>query len=229
MWNILGAPMFLGVMRSCQLPASWSGNLTAGTINVGQRFSMYDCDAIVATYKLWIEDYAGTIKDETTIVRTAGATDGVTSLSWKMAANANPVFLINALASDEFVIWNDNVAASRTLTVDYLHDTNVAAGQGSGASSAFQNNEVWLEVQYPSSTSSPQYSRVTSAPDAITAASDNPIGVGTSGWTTTGLTTPKSGSVSVTFTPQQRGFLLCKVFVAKASKTVYVDPAPVVA
>jgi hypothetical protein len=43
-------------------------------------------------------------------------------------------------------------------------------------------------------------------------------------WTTTGLTTPVKQKLSVTFTPQEKGPIIARVYLAKASTTVYVCP-----
>jgi hypothetical protein len=38
------------------------------------------------------------------------------------------------------------------------------------------------------------------------------------------LTNPNAQKLAVTFTPQQAGYIHCRVMVAKASATYYVDP-----
>jgi hypothetical protein len=43
-------------------------------------------------------------------------------------------------------------------------------------------------------------------------------------WTTPGLATPVKQKLSVTFTPQEKGFIYAVINLAKASATVYVDP-----
>lgn len=215
------------IFRNCKLPGSWSGGVLNGSFSSPGRISMYNCDNANTTYKVWIEDQSGTVRDEATIVRTGGASDGTTPLAWKITSGANCAFPDAVMVSDEMRIWNDSLGGSpdMTVTVEYLHDTNVAAGQGSGASSAFQNNEVWLEVNTLESSTTPQGTLHSSAPTTIlTAVSDNATGVGTGSWTTTGLTTPKSGKVSVSFTPQKAGLIKCRVCVGKASKTIYVCP-----
>jgi hypothetical protein len=45
----------------------------------------------------------------------------------------------------------------------------------------------------------------------------------TATWTTTGLTTPNTQKLEVTFTPQKKGLVQARVVLAKASKTIYVD------
>lgn len=215
------------IFRNCRLPGSWSGGVLSGSFTSPGRISMYNCDNANTTYKMWVEDQSGTMRDEATIVRTGGASDGTTSISWKISSGANCAYPDAVMVSDEIRVWNDSLGGSpdMTVTAEYLHDTNVAAGQGAGASNAFQNNEVWLEVNALEATGNPQGTLHTSAPATVlTTVADNATGVGTGSWTTTGLTTPKSGKVSVSFTPQKSGLFRCRVFVGKASKTIYVCP-----
>ena len=217
------------VFRDCKLPASWSGSLVAsGLVGLGQRFEMHNCDSTDTNYRLWVEDYAGSIKQETTIVRTGGASDGTTGLSWKMVTSANSSYPTVRLESPEIHVWNATTGSSVTATVEIVHDTNVAGGQGAGTGSRFQNNEIWLEVMYLGTSGVPLGTWASDAPaDVLAAAADQTDSSET--WTTTGLTTPQTQKLSVTFTAQEKGFVVAKVVMAKASKTVYVCPKMTVA
>lgn len=188
-----------------------------------QRVSMYNCDSADTNYRLWIETYAGNIKSETTIVRTGGASDGTTTVSWKMASSANANSTTIPLMSDEVVRWNDTVAAAVTATVEVVHDS-----QGAGTGAAFTNEEVWLEVMYLGTSGVPLGSFVSNTKaDVLATAADQPTSTAT--WTTTGLTTPVKQKLSVTFTPQEKGYIHARVYLGKASKTLYVDPKITVA
>lgn len=207
------------VFRNCKLPAAWSGTLTTGAfVMPAQRISMYNCDSADTNYRLWIETYAGNIKHETTIVRTGGASDGTTTLAWTLVTSASANALTAPLTTDEIVRWNDTVASPVTATVEIVHDA-----QGAGAGGAFTNEEVWLEVMYLGTSGVPLGSFVSNAKATVlSAASDQPSSTAT--WTTTGLTTPVKQKLSVTFTPQEKGFIHARVHLGKASKTLYVDP-----
>lgn len=216
-----GAGVGTGTMifRSCKLPASWSGTLITGTIpGPGARYEMHNCDSGDTNYRLWIQDYAGSIKQETTIVRTGGASDGTTSLSWKMATSANAEYPHIRLVSPENAIWNDTTGSSKTLTVEIVHDS-----QGAGTGSRFRDDEIWLEAMALTTSGFPlgAWSADCKA-DVLATAADQTDSSET--WTTTGLTTPVKQSLSVTFTPQEKGPIIWRVVMAKASKTVYVCP-----
>ena len=201
------------IIRNCQSPAAWSGTLISGTYSHPGRVEMYNYDNAGTSYRLWIEDYMGTIRDETTVVRTGGATDGVTPLSWKISGGGRAVYPSQVLYSPEFVIECTTTGLSRTLTVQGIHD---------GVSN-LTDHDVRLEVQYLSSASAPLGASATSqVADVLTAA--NNLTASTVAWTTSGLTNPNKWSLAATFTPQLKGFIHGRVAVMKASQTVYIDP-----
>lgn len=211
-------------VRDSKLPASWAGALVTGTIPCkGQRFEMFNCDGADTNYRLWIEDYAGSVKQETTIVMSGGASDGTTALAWRMATSANAEFPVIVLESPEIVIWNDAVGASKTATVEIVHDS-----QGAGSGAAFQDDEIWLELVHLGTSGFPLGARLTDCKADVLAAAANQASSSVT-WTTTGLTTPVKQKLTVTFTPQEKGFVIAKVCIAKASAVVYVDPALTVA
>lgn len=216
------------VFRDCKLPASWSGLLVAaGSVGLGQRYEMYNCDSTDTNYRLWVEDYCGSIKSETTIVRTSGASDGTTALSWKMATSSTAQYPLQRLESPEMHAWNSTLS-SVAVTVEIVHDTNVAGGQGAGTGSRFQDNEIWLEVMYLGTSGYPLGTWISDCKaDVLATAADQADS--SEAWTTTGLTTPQKQKLSVTIVPAEVGYIVAKVVMAKASKTIYVCPKLTVA
>ena len=213
-------------MIECKLPASWSGTPNGSTGGIGTRVSMYQCDSAGVTTTVNVGDAYGTITSNTTVVMTGGASDGTTQLSWQLASNSQ-TSLATPLKSEWRAVWVDTTV-SKTLTWNYVADANIAAGQGAGTANAFQNNQVWVELLYLGSATSPLGSYASSAPSTpVAAASDN--GSGSASWTTTGLTTPKTGVCSVTFTTGLKGPMLARICVGAASKTIYADPSPTLA
>jgi hypothetical protein len=205
------------ILRDCKLPASWSGALFASSPSTaGVRAEMYNCDNADTNYRLWVEDYAGSIKHETTIVRTGGASDGTTGLSWKMATSANAEFPVVRLESPEIVIWNDTAGSTITVTVEIVHDS-----QGAGTGSAFRDDEIWLEVMAITNSSFPLGQWADNGNDYFATPADQTSSSAT--WTTTGLSSPVKQKLSKTIAPE-KGFLHVRVVMAKASKTCYVCP-----
>lgn len=206
------------MFRNCKLPASWAGALvSAAPTGPGGRAEMHNCDNADTNYRLWVEDYAGSIVSDTGVYNDAGATDGTTRLSWKMTTNANAEFDTTPLISPEFVQWNDTTGSSKTVTVEIVHNS-----QGSGTSGALTDGECWLEVMYLGTSGYPQGAWITDRKASIlTTATDQDSS--SAAWTgdSAGWDTQK---LSVTFTPQEKGYIHARVVLAKASATVYVDP-----
>jgi len=211
------------VIRNSRLPASWTGALVDTPTAFNVRCEMYNCDNADTNYRLWIVDHAGSIVSETTIVRTGGASDGVTGLAWKMAATSDAHYPLIGIESPEIVRWNDVVASAVTATIEIVHDS-----QGSGTAGRFTDAEVWLEVQYLGTSGYPLSTLIKDCKaDILVAAADQTDSTET--WATTGLTTPVKQNLSVTFTPQEKGFIHAKVVLARISKTCYVCPKITVA
>ena len=204
-------------VRNCKMPASWSGSVTGSTPGVGAIFELMNCDSADTNYRLERKTQFGTVTHETTLIKTGGASDGTTGISWKMVSGADAEWNHQTLDSPEIVKWNETTASAITVTVDILHDslTNVT------------NQNIWLEVQYLGTSGTPLALFVDdAAADYITAAADQTDSSST--WTTTGLTNPNTQQLNVTFTPQEKGFIHAVVRLAVASKTVYIDPELVV-
>lgn len=206
------------VFRNCKLPASWSGSLNASVPGLGSVYELHNCDSGDTNYRYIRQTQFGTITSEIVVVRTGGASDGVTTLSWKMVGNANTKFPQQTLESTEIVRWNETTGSAITATIEIVHDS-----QGSGAASAFTDAEAWLEVLYLGTSGFPLGAFVNDrAATVLTTVADQTSSSVT--WTTTGLATPVKQKLSVTFTPQEKGYLHAVVHLGGVSDTCYVDP-----
>ena len=207
------------IFRNCKMPASWSGGIFASAPSIpGVRGEMWNCSATDTNYSMWVEDYAGSIKHETTIVRTGGASDGDTAISWKMASTANAEYPQIPLRSPEIFVPNTTTGASKTLTVEIAQD---------GTTTALNDDEVWLEVEYLGTSG---FSLALFADDAKADVLATATAQANSSETWSGLSgTNKKQSISVTLTPQEEGVYIVRVCLAKASTTVYVCPKVTVA
>lgn len=220
------------VFRNTKVPTSWAGTSLSNTAlsAPSQRAEIWnwDQDGGGKGYQFRVESGAGIVIPETTIVRTspAGMTDGTTPTSWKMATRSGTLYPRNVLRSPEIFKYNTTVAGTLTISVDVVHDS-----QGSGTSSALTDREAWLEVQYLGSSGEPLGLFLT---DIAGASTTNPWGnyittvadQASSGstWTTTGLATPVTQTLSVTISPVVAGYILARVVLAGVSDTVYVNP-----
>jgi hypothetical protein len=201
---------------NCKLPASpspWSGLLATGTRLATFRAAMYNCDSADTNYRIWISDFAGDLIQETTIVRSGGASDGTTPLSWKLTSTANCNFLSGRFCTPAIVRWNDTVGSPLTATVEIVHDSTTA----------LNDDEVWLEVQQLGTSGFPLGSTISdSKSDVLASAAAQSSSAVT--WTTSGLSNPNKQKLSVMFTPQEKGYIHARVCMGAASYTIYADP-----
>lgn len=87
--------------------------------------------------------YAGTQTDETVIIRTSGASDGVTSKSRKIVTTANSKWHFPFEATP-IAIWQDSTAAA-TATLEGVWN----------AAALPNNDEIWFDLEYLSAAGSP--------------------------------------------------------------------------
>lgn len=214
--QVSGATLF--VARRLTLPASWSGNLLSGTVLAGVRAEMYDSDSTSTNYRVWIEDCFATLRDDTGIYLNGGAYDGTTRLSHKIVTTANCNNLSGRFYTHEFTVWNDVVSGTVDVEFEIVHDS----------ATDLTDAEIWPEVLVRESASDTLGTWVSGGvADILTAGTDWPNSSET--WTGTGgFSNPNKQTISVTIAPRVAGPLMCRIVVAKASKTVYLHQAGVV-
>jgi hypothetical protein len=219
--NIMQAPTrgSTSTIQNCKLPASWSGSPATGTIAQNTRVSMYNCDNAATNYRVWIQDFAGVIKQSASIYRNGGYTaNGATSMSWEFTSNgnANPHY---PLYGDWMSLLYSTTGASKTDTVEFIRDN----------ATALKDSEIWLDLIYQGNASYPISSRITDQVASPVATAANQA-TSTATWTGTGgFSNPTKQAMAVTMTPNMAGLLRARVAVAKASTTIYVDPYETVA
>jgi hypothetical protein len=197
------------IFKECKVGASVAF-VNAFTTPVAFDVDIINCDSGATNYRNERYRYAGTETTETTIIRTGGASDGVTPISRKIVTTANSQWDFPFVAMP-MVIWNDTVGSPVTATIFGIW----------GGGAVPNNDDIWIEAEYLGSASSPLGS-------IVTATKANGLAVGsalTTDTSTWGGSTTKF-AMSVTFTPQARGYLYLYVKAAKVSTTFYVDPKP---
>jgi hypothetical protein len=209
------------LIRGCILPSAWSGSPITGTLTSLQtsrvEMYLYDVSSGTANNKVWIKDYTGEITTEGTIVRVGGATapDG-TQMSWKFVSTANTTFPFVSLFSTEYmelVTWV-NDTNSHTYTVSTIFDN----------ATGLTNAQMWMEAFVLNNTA-PLYAVLsTRANDVLATPSTNSSDSGSTWNGTGGFSNPNKQKMSITFTAAIKGPILFRIFLAKASTTVYVDP-----
>ena len=193
-----------------KMPASWSGSFNSSALN----YSDDETSQVASTgvnYNFRRSTAFGTAREEIVIVKTSGASDGVTPISWKVVSNSTALYTIPFISSN-IVKWNDTTGSSMTATVEIIHDS----------ATALKDNEVWLELGYLSDSDAPLISYKDDSSNFLNAGASQTTSDAT--WTTTGMSNPNKQKLEVTFTPQLKGFIIARVKLTKASKTIYIDP-----
>lgn len=209
-WNAYGRVEI--IFRNCKLPASWGGTIASFISTELCRISLYNCSSGATVYPSIITTLRGTITADTTVVRTNGAYDGTTQISWKFSASSTRYPLVS-LDSDPIIVWNSITGSAITITVEIVSDT----------ATALTDADIYMDVEYLGDASHLIGTAVTTRPASfISAASD--LASSSASWTTTGLTTPLKQKLSLSFTPQQAGFISAKIKLAKNTAVVYVCP-----
>ncbi len=208
LFTVSGAEPAHIVMQDCKLGASVT--ITTGSI-VGQggvTVEMINCDSANTNYRFYRQNYQATETQETTIVRSGGATDGVTAFSRKIVTTANTK-LYAPYYSDWMPFWNSATGGALTIAIAVIN--------GTGAGVTLQQLDAWIEVEGLGTASFPFGTFVNDGPADPLATGTNQSTDSTSTWTTTGLTTPVQQVLSVSFTPQVVGFFRVRMAVAKPS------------
>lgn len=162
-------------------------------------------------YNIYEVNYYGSLLTETTLVRTSGASDGTTTVSWKMTTGSTTTFLVG-VESPWISQWQNTTGAAKTATIEILHDSVTA----------LTNADIYAEVEYFASTNPGTSFTNNRATDILA----TPVAHTTSAatWTTTGMANPNKQYLQVSFTPGMVGPIRVKVYLLKASYTVYIDP-----
>lgn len=217
LWTVSGATNCQCYFKDCKLGASVA--VAAAPNSLGQAVFLVRCDSGATNYRSEAYLYNGTETTETTIVRTGGASDGTTAQSRKIATTANSKW-VRPFEALPVRIWNDGVSRNVTVTLS-----------GTWNQGAVPNNDdIWLEVEYLGSSSSPQGSFANNTKsDNLAASAALPAdavsvwggGGSGAGWSPFTLTVTLNSPQ-----PLQRGYIYLYVKAAKASSTFYIDPQP---
>jgi hypothetical protein len=134
---------------NCKLGSSVTVAATPTTRSAS--VDLVSSDSAAAIYRHERYRFEGTLTPETTIVRTSGATDGITPLAWKVVTTANSTWQF-PFESFPISIWNPTTGSSVTLTVYGIW----------GGGAVPNNDDIWIGIEYLGDSGSPLASLVTS-------------------------------------------------------------------
>lgn len=196
----------------CKMPSGWTGGGVATPINGNElELVLTNCDSADTNYRAGHWGANSRIRTETAIVRTGGASDGATSLSW--AVITGDLFYPGLLFdTPEILVWNETVGSPITVTAHTVTD-----------GITLKDDEAWIEVVYLGDSTRPLGATASDERPTLLSAASNQA-ASSAAWTTTGLTSPVTQQLSVTFTPQEKGYLRIRVRFAKSNATIYLCP-----
>jgi hypothetical protein len=198
------------MLVNCTLGGSVT--VASGLAGPGTNVYVINSDSGATNYRQEQYGYYGTLTNETTIVRTGGASDGTTPLAWKLVTSANSKWL-TPFAPLPLSIWNTVTASNVTVTVYGVW----------GGGAVPNNDDIWIEVSYQGSSSTPVATINTANTKADYLATN--AAQSSDGSTWGGSTTAFKMAVTLSSPqPALAGPIYVTVKAAKASTTFYVDP-----
>jgi hypothetical protein len=214
--TIVGAGVAGGDFQALFMDCKTNASATLGVTPAGpaQRYDFIRCDSAGTNYLFGRYWYEGTLTQETTIVRTGGATDGVQAVAYKIVTTANAQWL-DPFECPPIAIWNTVTGTNRVVTVYGIW----------GGGAVPNNDDIWFEIEYPGDSGSP-LAKFASTTKSSTLATNSAVSSDTSTWG--GSTTAFKLVATLSGTqPQLAGFFYITVKAAKLSSTFYIDPKPV--
>ena len=209
-------------IRRCKVGASLGGLVESAPTRSGTRIEIESCSSDDIIYQFHHESYWGTVEDDTDIYLDA-TYDGTNGYSAKMVSSADTAEFTRPLRFKLADIFVD--ATGKTLTVELL-TTDAATAV------ALNDDDFWIEVEYPDSTVAAfnnvlttRMTDILTTPTALTASAK-----GTGDWTGE-LADNNFYKVVADFTgvaDEAIGAYRVWVCLARPSTTVYVDPKIVV-
>ncbi|MDE2097527.1 MAG: hypothetical protein KGL39_09800 [Patescibacteria group bacterium] len=130
--------------KDCKLGASVTIAATP-TSPLEADVNILRVDSAGTNYRHEKYQYMGTQVVETTIIRTGGASNGTTGLSWNLTTTANSKWILPFEALP-IAIWNSTTAANVTATLEGIWN----------AAALPNNDDFWFDVEYLGSASNPQ-------------------------------------------------------------------------
>jgi hypothetical protein len=200
-------------VANCDLPSSFSElvNTDAEANWIGDEFTLHVSDTANTVYREETVGWNGKHISETGIYRTAGASNGTTNFSHKVTSSANPEGLVGyryRLAD----MWAD-LSTGKTFTAEIAQD---------GTTTALQDDEIWIDVEFPDDLAAVTHLESDRVADITTTPADQTSS--TAAWTGLSGTEKRQKLEVTTSATGKEGPCTVWLHLAKPSTTVYVDP-----
>jgi hypothetical protein len=131
------------IFKDCKLGASVTIAATQ-TDQAGAETYVSNSDSSGTNYRNEKYHYPGTLTTDTVVVKTSGASNGTTAISWKLVTTANSKWL-NPLELFPISIWNNTTASNVIVTLEGIYN----------AAALPKNDEFWFDLEYLGSAATP--------------------------------------------------------------------------
>jgi hypothetical protein len=203
------------LIKDCKLNATAAVSVAS---NNGQTVQIVRSDSGATGYKSARYQYEGAETTETSITRVGGASDPTgQAQSRKIVTTANAQWL-RPFKAEPYAIWNPTAGANVTVTVCGTINAGTLPN----------NDDIWLEVEYLGSATSPLGTILSTTKTNLLAANAAVASDGStwnSGGSGAGWSPFKLVAVLSSPQPGLAGYLHARVRAAKPSMTVYIDPS----
>lgn len=142
-------------LKNCKLPSGFVPLTPAQFGNAYPVVYVINTDSAGATNRIEKYAEAGNHVTSTSVVRTTGATDGVTPFSWRaqitswVAGTTSGAQQYSPFEVEPLAIWNTTVGSSVNVTLYGIADPSAVS-----FTALPKNNEFWFDVQYLGTSSS---------------------------------------------------------------------------
>lgn len=214
--NIIGENWYK--FNNCLVATNLAGVMT-GTIAapnlVNVDFVVSDSTANVLVREEHYQ-YSGSLVQNTTNVRTGGASNGTTATAWTVVTLAGAKAVYPFWCPDIYQ-WIDSTG-SKTISVNIANNSSIIA----------DNLDIGFEVEYLGSSASPIGTMASTAPGALGLLSTTTDWTDVAGTEFWGGSTTNEQVMSKTVTINAKGWVRVRPYVLRAGFTVYIDPLIVV-
>lgn len=213
--GLTGISMGKMIAKSCKVPSGTVAGLGAAIVPP-HRFEIMHCESGTPadpSYEMQVMDYWGTTKASAARYRSEGASDKVRSnpYSWEMVATAKALEIYCPHESPPIAGWTDGDGTKEfTYTIYFASDATM------------QDDEFWAELSVPNDDNTSSQVKILSSRLDPQSTPANITADGDSTWNGAGVGTLQK--LVFTHTPDKPGPIEARLFLAKASDTVYIDP-----
>jgi len=138
------------VFTGCKFASTVTLVTSTTSVHAAMMSDFINCDSGGAIYRHERGMPEGTQKVDTAIVRTSGASDGTTPISWKIVTSSLAIFDVPFEAMPNG-FWNATTGSAVTLTIEALYN---------GAALP-TNDQIWVEGEFFGTAASTKLSRAT--------------------------------------------------------------------